>query len=97
MQFSKSPRINKALYNMGIYSYKDIVFHLPRKYEDLRPTHEEGLKDKERVVFVGNVVGTPVTRHFARVSVTKFSFITKSQNIFYVEAWNRPYLNKILQ
>ena len=97
MQFSKSPRINKALYNMGIYSYKDIVFHLPRKYEDLKPTHEKDLKDKERVVFVGNVVGTPVTRHFARATVTKFTFISKDQNIFYVEAWNRPYLGKLLQ
>ena len=96
MKFSKSPRINQALYNMGIYSYKDIVLHLPRKYEDLRPTHENNLKDKERVVFVGEVVGTPMTRRFSKMAVTRFSFVTKNKNVFYVEAWNRPYLGKIL-
>ena len=97
MKFSKSPRINQALYNMGIYSYKDVILHLPRKYESYKPTHEINLKDKERVVFVGNVVGTPLTRRFSKMSVTRFSFVTKAKNLFYVEAWNRPYLNKVLE
>ena len=82
---------------MGLYSYKDIVLHLPRKYEDLHPTHENNLVDKERVVFVGNVVGTPITRRFSKIAVTKFTFVTLKKNVFYVEAWNRPYLSKILE
>lgn len=97
MKFSKSPRINQALYNMGLYSYKDIILHLPRKYEDLHPTHENNLADKERVVFVGNIVGTPLTRRFSKIAVTKFSFVTLKKNVFYVEAWNRPYLSKTLE
>jgi len=97
MKFSKSPRINQALYNMGLYSYKDIILHLPRKYEDLHPTHENNLADKERVVFVGNIVGTPLTRRFSNIAVTKFSFVTLKKNVFYVEAWNRPYLSKTLE
>lgn len=96
MKFSKSPRINQALYNMGIYSYKDIILHLPRKYEDLHPTHENNLLDKERIVFVGQIVGTPMTRRFSKMAVTRFSFVTTNKNVFYVEAWNRPYLSKIL-
>lgn len=96
MKFSKSPRINQALYNMGIYSYKDIILHLPRKYEDLHPTHENNLLDKERIVFVGQIVGSPMTRRFSKMAVTRFSFITTNKNVFYVEAWNRPYLSKIL-
>jgi len=97
MKFSKSPRINQALYNMGLYSYKDIILHLPRKYEDFHPTHENNLVDKERVVFVGNIVGTPLTRRFSKIAVTKFSFVTLKKNVFYVEAWNRPYLSKTLE
>lgn len=97
MKFSKSPRIKQALYNMGLYSYKDIILHLPRKYEDLHPTHENNLADKERVVFVGNIVGTPLTRRFSKIAVTKFSFVTLKKNVFYVEAWNRPYLSKTLE
>ena len=96
MKFSKSARINQALYNMGIYSYKDVVLHLPRKYEDMHPTNETLLVDKQRVVFVGNVAGTPMTRRFSKMAVTRFSFVTKNKNMFYVEAWNRPYLSKIL-
>lgn len=82
---------------MGLYSYKDIILHLPRKYEDLHPTHENNLVDKERVVFVGNIVGTPLTRRFSKIAVTKFSFVTLKKNVFYVEAWNRPYLSKTLE
>lgn len=82
---------------MGLYSYKDIILHLPRKYEDLHPTHENNLADKERVVFVGNIVGTPITRRFSKIAVTKFSFVTLKKNVFYVEAWNRPYLSKTLE
>ncbi len=82
---------------MGLYSYKDIILHLPRKYEDLHPTHENNLADKERVVFLGNIVGTPLTRRFSKIAVTKFSFVTLKKNVFYVEAWNRPYLSKTLE
>ena len=82
---------------MGIYSYKDIVLHLPRKYEDLRPTPENLLVDKQRVVFVGNVLKDISTRRFSKLTVTKFRFVTKNKNVFNVEAWNRPYLTKILQ
>ncbi len=96
MKISKSSRINQALYNMGIYSYKDIIFHLPRRYDDLHPTHEEDLKDKERIVVVGNIVGSTVSRRFGRTSVSRFTFVSKAKNVFYVEAWNRPYLSTIL-
>lgn len=82
---------------MGIYSYKDVVLHLPGKYEDLRPTPENLLVDKQRVVFVGNVLKDISTRRFSKLTVTKFRFVTKNKNVFNVEAWNRPYLVKILQ
>ena len=96
MKFSKSPRINQALYNMGLFTYEDIIFHLPRKYDNLEPTHELGLKDKERVVFVGKVTRAPVNSRFSRAQVTRFSFTTRQGNTFAVEAWNRPYLTKML-
>ena len=96
MNLSKSDRINKALKDMGIFSYKDVLFHLPRKYENLRPTPENNLQDKQRLVFVGNVIAPINTRRFKNISVSTFSFVTLKKNLFYVEAWNRPYLSKIL-
>ena len=97
MKITKSERLNKALDTMNIYSFKDVLFHLPRKYENLTPTHENNLTDKERVVLVGNIVGSIQTRKFPRISVSKFSFVTLKKNVFYVEAWNRPYLSNIVE
>lgn len=97
MKITKSERLNKALDNMNIYSFKDVLLHLPRKYENLTPTHENNLIDKERVVLVGNIVGSIQTRKFPRISVSKFSFVTLKKNVFYVEAWNRPYLSNIVE
>ena len=81
---------------MGLFTYEDIIFHLPRKYDNLEPTREYGLKDKERVVFLGKVTRPPVNSRFSRAQVTRFSFTTKAGNTFAVEAWNRPYLTKML-
>lgn len=96
MNLTKSDRINKALNQVGIHSFKDVIFHLPRRYDDLHPTHENNLLDKERVVLVGHIVGAPLTRRFSSMSVTKFTFVSEKKNVFYVEAWNRPYLSKNL-
>lgn len=96
MKLSKSERINKCLDLMNIHSLKDALYHLPRKYEDLRLTHENNLKDKERIVFKGKILGNVSTRRFKNISISKFCFVTSLNNVFFVEAWNRPYLGKIL-
>ena len=49
-KLTKSPRLNKYLYDMGIYNFYDVINHLPRRYEDLSYTVEKGLVDKQRVV-----------------------------------------------
>ena len=96
-KFSSSDRINKALYDMGIFSYKQVINHLPRRYDDLTPTHETNLDNKERVVLIGKLVGSPFVSKFSfNTNVTKFTFISEKQNIFYCEAWNRPYLARML-
>ena len=95
--FSKSKRINNALHDMGIFSYKQIIEHLPRRYDDLSPTRETNLEHKERVVLVGRLLSTPlISKYGYTTSVVKFTFLTTRDNIFYAEAWNRPYLAKNL-
>lgn len=95
IKLSKSERINKALKNMNILSYKDVLFHLPRKYEDYHPTLENNIKDGQRIVFVGVISSSISIRKFGKTSIAKFSFTTKRKNTFYIEAWNRPYLSKV--
>ena len=96
MKFSSSGKINKALYDMGIFKYEDALFHLPRKYENLSLTRETNLDDKERIVVIGEIVGSVTVSRFSKANVTRFSFVSDNKNLFMVEAWNRPYLNKIL-
>lgn len=82
---------------MGISSFKDALYHLPRKYEDIRLTQENNLKDKQRVVLKGKILGSISLRKYKNVTLSKFCFVTNLNNVFYVEAWNRPYLNKIVK
>ena len=51
-KLSSSPRINKLLYQMGIFNNYQVVEHLPRRYDDLSYTGERNLKDKDRVVLL---------------------------------------------
>lgn len=96
MKFSKSPRINKALYDMGLFTYEDIVLHLPRKYDNLEPTIEKNWRDKQRVVLIGKITRQPVYSRFARAQVTRFTFTSVNGTSYSVEAWNRPYLAKTI-
>ena len=95
-KLTNSPRLNKYLHHMGIYSYYDVLNHLPRRYEDLSYTHERDLKDKERVVLLGNIISLPKFNHGKRISVTTFDFMTRNKSYFRVVAFNRPYLSKII-
>ena len=97
MKLTKSPRINLALYNYGIASNLQAIYHLPYRYEDLNVTSDEDLFDKDRIVFEGRIVSTPLTKRFKGLSLTSFSFFnTASERVYYIEAWNRPYIATML-
>ncbi|MCQ2795438.1 MAG: ATP-dependent DNA helicase RecG [Bacilli bacterium] len=97
MDLTKSIEINKALANYGIKNYLDVLEHTPRAYEDMTPTKEVMLLDKERVVFYGKLIQVPTLSRFSRVSLVRFKFQTLAGNEFNIEAYNRPYLPKILK
>ncbi len=96
MQLTKSPRINMALYSIGIANYYQVINHLPRRYEDLNSTQERNLSDKQRVVCRGKLISSPTLSRFRNMTLSRFTFLSEQNNIFYVEAWNRPYLRSIL-
>lgn len=96
MKLTKSPRINKALYDIGISTYFQVIEHLPRRYENMAPTHEFNLEDKARIVFRGRIVSSPTLSRFRNLTLSRFTFLTEKNNLFKVEAWNRPYLRNIL-
>ena len=95
-KLTKSPRLNYLLGGMEIFSYYDVINHLPRRYENLAYTHERKLENKERVVLIGKIVSLPKASTSRRVSITTFDFLTRNNTYFKVVAYNRPYLTKTI-
>lgn len=96
MKFSKSSRINLALYRMGLFSYYDVVLYLPKRYENFALSDELKIADNERLVIYGRLIGSATLLRFKKISITKFIILSSRGNFYYVNAWNRPYLAKNL-
>ena len=95
-KLTKSPRLNKLLYQMGIFNNYDVVNHLPKRYEDFNYTVERNLEDKQRVVVYGKVISLPTLVKSKHIDITRFEFMTERKTYFRVVAFNRPYLAKII-
>ena len=94
VKLTKSDRLNKYLSLMGIFSYYDVINHLPRRYENFDYTRERDLLDKERVVILGKIISLPKVTQNKKLSITTFDFMSVNRNYFRVVAFNRPYLAK---
>lgn len=98
MKLSTSNRLNAALYDMGVFSYYDVIDHIPSNYEDFHASTPHYLKDKEKVVIYGKIISP-----FVRVSNSKGIVVTSSKvmsgnnKILSITAFNRPYLTKIFK
>ena len=95
-KLTKSPRLNTLLRQMGIRTYYDVVYHLPKRYENLNFTEERNLTDKQREVVIGRLASSPRLVLTKRVKIVTFEFITRAGNYFKVVAFNRQYLTNIL-
>ena len=93
-KLTKSPRLNKLLYQMGIFTPYDVINHLPRRYEDMNYTAERDLKDKQRVVLLGKIISIPTYVRARNIDIIRFDFMTKKRTFFRVVAFNRRYLTK---
>ena len=84
---------------MGIFSYLDVIEHLPRRYESFIYTDPDRLirlADKERAVIYGKLITEPKVLRFRNVSNTTFMFRDAYNHDYKCVAWNRPYLGKSL-
>ncbi|MCD8195546.1 MAG: ATP-dependent DNA helicase RecG [Coprobacillus sp.] len=93
MKLTNSPKLNKALYEMGIHDYKGVVFHIPRKYDVFKPGEESVLlEDKAKVVITGKLVNTPMEVPSFKVRKIVFSVLTPTNDNYEFIAYNQPYL-----
>ena len=98
MTISKSKAFNEALKSIGIIDETGVLEHLPRKYDDFTYSSPKAIyEDKERVVLLGKITGNmPRCLRFAKRSVYRFTFETKNEFVFNIEAWNQSYLSHYL-
>ena len=97
MSLSKAVRINEGLEHIDIKNFLDVIFHLPRTYDDFSITKEPVTDDKTRVVFFGSIVSIPRIIKVKQLSIVSFSFQSQSGYSYRVSAFNRPYLVNTLK
>lgn len=99
MVLSKSKNMNSALASIGIFSYADVLSHLPRRYENYTYTEEKvSYEDKEHLVLKGKIRGgAPHPMRFAKRTLYRFYFETVGGMVYLIEAWNRTYLGQMLK
>lgn len=97
MALTKSPRIKDALENIGIRNFLDVIFHLPRTYDDFTLSKEPFATDKGRVTLFGQIISIPRIVKANKVTLVTFSFQSTSGYTYRVTAFNRPYLINTLK
>ncbi|MCQ2800164.1 MAG: ATP-dependent DNA helicase RecG [Bacilli bacterium] len=99
MKLTSSKKMNAALESMGIFTYADVIRHIPRRYDDYNyTTPKVEYEDKERLVLKGKIRGgAPHPMRFAKRILYRFYFETEEGYCYLVEAWNRVYLGKLLK
>ncbi len=96
-KLTKSPRLNKYLYSMGLFNYYDVINHLPRRYEDLSLSKKENFVDKGKVVTRGYIVSPILTKRTPKIKIVSFQLMDDSRHCYNIIAFNRDFLSKTLQ
>ena len=93
-KLTSSKRMNYLLGKMGIFSSYDVLYHLPKRYDDFSLTHERHLVDKEKITIYAKVVTSPKKVLARKTTIVTFDVLTDANTYFKVTAYNRPYLTK---
>ncbi len=99
MKLTGSPKLNFLLGEMGIFNYRQVLEHLPRRYESYAYSRKEQLlhlEDGQRIVLFGRLLESAKVMRFRSVSKTSFLFESETGEEYQVVAWNRPFLGKTL-
>lgn len=92
------PKTLEAFHQIGLYTIKDLLFHLPFRFEDIQARSLDTVQDQENVVLMGKVVSPPTISYFGhKRSRLAFKLAVDSQNIIQVVFFNQPYLKSQLE
>jgi len=95
-KLSGSARINDALSKYDIHTFKDVIFHLPNRYLDLRYSEEFNVNTNEKVVLFLKATSAPVIIKTPKVTIIRFSAVSKNNIPYSIVAYNQRYILNVV-
>lgn len=89
------PARQQQFAKINVFTIKDLFFHFPFRYEDIRARELDSILDQEQVTLKGTVVSPPVVSFFGhKKSRLQFKLAVNDHDIIQVIFFNQPYLKK---
>ena len=86
------PKTKELLEKLNIFTIEDLIEHYPFRYEVLKRTNLQEIKDGDKIIIDGLVEGQP-TVIFISPKLKKIIFrINTGKNILNITIYNRVYL-----
>lgn len=91
-KISNSSRIINALAKYDIHTFRDVIFHLPRRYLDMSYTDEFKMNTNEKVTLKLKVMSAPLLIKPQRVAIIRFTAVSESGATYKIVAYNQRYI-----
>lgn len=91
-KISNSSRIINALAKYDIHTFRDVIFHLPRRYLDMSYTDEFKMNTNEKVTLKLKVTSAPLLIKPQRVAIIRFTAVSESGATYKIVAYNQRYI-----
>lgn len=91
-KLSGSSRINDALAKYDILTFKDVIFHLPRRYLDLTYSDEFRLNSNDKVTLLLKASSAPLLIKRGNLSIIKFKALSNLNTEYNIIAFNQKYI-----
>lgn len=95
-KLTNSKRLNYLLGEMGIFTSRDVIRHLPKRYDDFTYSKDKQFVDKQRVVIFGKVISLPKLVSTKKIKIISFDFLSENKKYFRIVSFNREYLLKTI-
>ncbi|OQC11232.1 MAG: ATP-dependent DNA helicase RecG [Tenericutes bacterium ADurb.Bin087] len=91
-KISNSSRIINALAKYDIHTFRDVIFHLPRRYLDMSYTDEFKMNTNEKVTLKLKVTSAPVLIKPQKVAIIRFTAVSELGANYKIVAYNQRYI-----
>lgn len=95
-KLSSSARINEALAKYDIFTFKDVIFHLPRSYLNLAYSNEFALNTNDKVMLYLKATSLPTVFKTAKVTIIRFSALSETNTPYLLVAYNQRYIARLI-